>query len=109
MFGGANLHIEDLYLLELFQIEYLPGWAPERELASVLWAHPFIYRLLRTKSPATSRYLDETKALYPLADSRNDLARAEDAVVWTIAEFFVSQSTQKDALLMGSRFGCPWG
>ena len=54
LFADADLHIEDLYLLESFQIEYLPGWLPERELASVLWAHPHIYRFLRTKSPATS-------------------------------------------------------
>jgi len=31
--GGG---IEDLYLLEAFQVAYLPGWVPEREFAVVL-------------------------------------------------------------------------
>ena len=36
LFAGVDLDIEDLYLLESFQITYLPGWVPERELAVVL-------------------------------------------------------------------------
>ena len=47
MFTDVDLVIEDLYLLESFQIEYLPGWVPERELAQVLWAYPSIDRFLR--------------------------------------------------------------
>ena len=89
LFAGADLHIEDLYLLESFQIEYLPGWVPERELALVLWAHPLIDRFLRTKSPAVSGFLDATKTRYPPAADRSDLARAEDVVVWTIADMIV--------------------
>ena len=30
MFHGADLSLEDLCLLESFQIEYLQGWVPER-------------------------------------------------------------------------------
>ena len=89
LFAGADLHIGDLYLLESFQIEYLPGWVPERELALVLWAHPSIDFFLRTKSPAVSQFLDATKAGHPPAADRSDLARAEDVVVWTIADLIV--------------------
>ena len=89
LFAGANLHIEDFYLLESFQIEYFPGWLPESELASVLWTHPSIYRFLRTKSPATSRLLEAIKDRHPPAANRSDLARAEDVVVWTIADLIV--------------------
>ena len=106
LFEGADLHIEDLYLLESFQIEYFPRWLPQRELASVLWAHPHIYRFLRTKSPAISRFLDETKVRYPPATIQRDLARAEEAVIWTMAEFSAFQSTQNSTDLMSSRFGC---
>jgi hypothetical protein len=31
MFPIEKLEIEDFYLLEEFQITYLPGWIPERE------------------------------------------------------------------------------
>ena len=89
LFAGADLHIGNLYLLESFQIEYLSGWVPERELALVLWAHPSIDFFLRTKSPAVSQFLDATKAGHPPAADRSDLARAEDVVVWTIADLIV--------------------
>ncbi len=83
------MHVEDLYLLESFQIEYLQGWVPERELASVLWAHPSIDRFLRTKSPDVIRFLDDVKERFGPASGEGDLADAEDAVVWTIADLLV--------------------
>jgi len=46
LFKGVSLEVEDLYLLEAFQIGYFPGWVPERELAVVLWAYPSIKRFL---------------------------------------------------------------
>ena len=89
LFRGADLSIEDINLLESFQIEYMPGWVPERELASVLWAHPSIDRFLRTKSPSVCRFLDDVKTRHGPAVDEGDLARAEDMVVWTIADLLV--------------------
>ena len=88
VFAGTDLEIEDLHLLEPFQIEYLPGWVPERELASVLWAHPNIEHFLRSTAPSISRFLDTTKSRHP-PTFRHDLARAEQVVVWTIADLIV--------------------
>ena len=84
MFRSADLGIEDLHLLESFQIDYLEGWVPDRELASVLWAHPSIDRFLRTKCPGVSRFLDDVKTRHGPAVDEGDLARAEDVVVWTM-------------------------
>lgn len=89
LFAGADLHIEDLYLLDPFQVEYLPGWLPERELALVLWAHPPIDRFLRAKCPAVSGFLDAAKASHPPSPDRSEIAKAADAVVWTIADLIV--------------------
>ena len=89
VFKGLDLHIEDLYLLEPFQIEYFPGWVPERELASVLWAHPAIDRFLRSRAPAIAAFLDATKARHASSAGGNDLAQAEDMVIWTIADLVV--------------------
>ena len=89
LFADADLHIEDLFLLESFQIEYFPGWVPERELASVLWAYPSIHRIFKTRSPATSQFLDATMERYPPAASQDDLAKAQDALIWTIADLIV--------------------
>lgn len=88
VFAGVDLDIRDLYLLEPFQIEYLPGWVPERELASVLRAHPPIDHFLRSSAPSISRFLDATKSRYPRT-CRSDLAGAEQDVVWTIADLIV--------------------
>lgn len=88
MFAGIDLEIEDLYLLEPFQIEYLPGWVPERELASVLRAHSPIEQFLRSTAPSISRFLDATKTRHP-PTCRSDLAGAEQVVVWTIADLIV--------------------
>lgn len=89
LFADVELGIEDLYLLESFQIEYLPGWIPERELALVLWAHPSIDRFLRVKCPEVTQFLDATKVRNVRFEDRSDLARAENVVVWTIADLIV--------------------
>ena len=89
LFANVDLEIEDLYLLESFQIEYLPGWIPERELALVLWAHPSIDRFLRIKCPEVTRFLDATKARFVWSKDQSDLARAEEEVAWAIADLIV--------------------
>ena len=83
------MHIEDLRLLESFQIEYLQGWVPEREFASVLWSHPSIDRFLRGKSPDITRFLDDVKNRFGPAVDEGDLANAEESVVWTVADVLV--------------------
>lgn len=89
VFKGVDLHIEDLYLLEPFQIEYFPGWAPERELAAVLRARPAIDRFLRTRAPAIAAFLDAIKARYPASADSSELAQSEETLIWTIADLVV--------------------
>jgi len=89
VFKEVDLHIEDLFLLEPFQIEYFPGWVPERELAAVLRAHPAIDRFLRTRAPAIAPFLDATRARHPLSAGRSDLAQSEETLIWTIADLVV--------------------
>jgi hypothetical protein len=57
MFAGAILEVDDLFLLESFQIAYLPGWVPEREFGAVLHARPAIARYLVTRCPEVSGYV----------------------------------------------------
>ena len=51
MFKGITLELEDLFLLEAFQIGSLQQYAPKRELAAVLHANSDIKRFLITKHP----------------------------------------------------------
>jgi len=47
---GSKLEIDDILLLESFQISYLPSWVPEKEFAAILIARPEIKSQER-KSP----------------------------------------------------------
>ncbi len=58
MFKEVSLDVEDLFLLESFQISYLPGWIPEREFAAVLLAYPSIKRFLLTKCPSITGFVE---------------------------------------------------
>jgi hypothetical protein len=69
MFKGVSLGVEDLYLLEAFQIGYFPGWVPERELAAVLGAYPSLKRFLVKKCPSITDFIERVMARYgPAAD-----------------------------------------
>lgn len=89
LFEGASLKAEDLFLLESFQIGYLPGWAPERELAAVLWARPAISRYLIKRCPAIEDYVQRVMAEHSSIEDLQELAVCEDTLVWTIADLLV--------------------
>lgn len=89
MFAGAILEIDDLFLLESFQIAYLPGWVPEREFASVLTARPEIRRFLVTRCPEVSEFVDSVIQKHAERVDDEKLASYGDTVVWTIADLLV--------------------
>jgi len=88
-FEGATLEVEDLYLLEAFQPTYWPGWAPERELAAVLWGHPAIKRFLLKKCPEITDFIGVVQKKFGPASSPEELADCEDILVWSIADLLV--------------------
>jgi len=89
MFRGACLEAEDLFLLEPFQIQYLPGWVPEAEFAVVLSAHPSIGRFLVARCPTIAAFIERilTQSRRPV--SQQELKECIDTVVWTIADLLV--------------------
>ena len=89
MFGGVSLDVEDLLLLEAFQISYLPGWVPEREFAAVLHAYPDIATCLRKRQPKSGSFMARVLTDYPPASDHQALASCADEVVWTIADLLV--------------------
>jgi hypothetical protein len=58
-FSDLILEVEDLLLLEDFQIEYLREGAPRRELAAVLWAYPSLRRFLPRKHRPIEGFIRE--------------------------------------------------
>ena len=88
-FKGANLEVEDLFLLESFQLSYFPGWVPERELAVVLYAYPSIKRYIQKISPDISGFIQTTMDKYGPSRNQEDLEKSEDTLVWSMADLLV--------------------
>jgi len=86
LFSGVNLEVEDLFLLEAFQIGYLPHWVPERDFAAVLWAYPAIHRFLTHKHRPVVSYLEQLLARFQPMLTKEELETCADNVVWTIAD-----------------------
>ena len=89
MFKGMSLEAEDLYLLESFQIGYLPGWVPEREFAAILWEYPSIERFLVKKCPSITDFVERVMEQFEPAEDRQQLAAYGEKLVWTIADLLV--------------------
>ncbi len=89
MFPGLDLEVEDLYLLEAFQIGYLPGWVSERALAAVLWAYPSLKRFLLYKHPPIRDLVESAMLRHGPVEDAETLAACGQALVWTIADLLV--------------------
>jgi len=88
-FKGVSLKVEDLYLLESFQIGYFPGWVPEREFAAILWAYPSIQQFLAKKCPSIIDFIKNVMAGHRPEADQQELAECSDKLVWTIADLLV--------------------
>jgi SAM-dependent methyltransferase len=89
MFRDATLEIDDLLLLESFQIALLPGWVSEREFGVVLTARPEIARFLVTRCPKVAAFVDSALKRQSGSPDSEDVAASGDTVVWTIADLLV--------------------
>jgi ubiquinone/menaquinone biosynthesis C-methylase UbiE len=89
MFADVTLTVEDLLLLEPFQIGYFPGWVPEREFATVMWAYPVIRRCLVARCPAVAGLVEAAMATFGPVQDAQELARCGQELVWTIADLIV--------------------
>lgn len=85
-FQGIELDIEDVYLLERFQLAYLPERVPQREFAAVLWANAAIKRFLIRKHPPIADFIEDVLARYDPAASQQELNAFSDRLVWEIAD-----------------------
>lgn len=88
IFRDVSLEVDDLYRLEAFQIEILPGVA-DRELAAVLHSNSSIKNFLVKKCPAAADKLNEITEQYPPANNEKELAKLADKLVWSIADWLV--------------------
>lgn len=89
MFQGIDLSVEDLYLLDGFQIGYLPDRVPQREFAAVLHANPSLKRFLTTKHPPITAFIEDMFTRFGPAANQQELDEYSDRLLWEIADQFV--------------------
>lgn len=89
VFRGAKLDVEDLYLLESYQIAYLRERAQQRELAAVLQANPSLNRFFVNKCPEIADFLVGLSSHFSPASSEEELERFSDSLVWEVADMIV--------------------
>ena len=89
LFKGVSLKVEDLYLLESFQISYFPGYVSEREFAAVLWAYPPIKCFLEKKCPSITDFIEHVTACYGPASNQQELTECSETLVWAIADLLI--------------------
>ena len=85
LFHGVDLKVEDLYLLEPFQIDTLKSMAPEQEFAAVLFAYPNIKKFLINKHPPIADYIKGVQDKHGPAVNKKELTDFRDRFLWEIA------------------------
>lgn len=89
LFPGMTLGMEDLFLLEAFQIAYLPERVPVKEFATLLHTYPVIQRFLHAKYPAIDDFIHKIlKENLPVEDKQEVEAQCQEAL-WEIADLIL--------------------
>ena len=89
LFPGITLHAEDLFLLESFQVKYLPDRVPNKEFATLLRAHPHIVRCLTLKYPAIEEFINTTLKKYKVISDKKTIEKDCQELLWEIADQIV--------------------
>ena len=89
MFSGVELELHDLYLLESFQISYLPGCIPEKDFACVIEHNPEIAVFLEKKHPPIASFVSRVREENASSVPDNPSRASTDRLLWTIADMLV--------------------
>lgn len=92
VFSGAELELSDLYLLESFQISYLPGWVSESDFACVIEHNPGIAAFFEKKYPPIAEFISRISKEYSSAGHQANVHECVDRLLWTIADLLVYNS-----------------
>lgn len=89
LFPGLTLHAEDLFLLESFQVKYLPDRVPGKEFATLLRADPYIVRFLTLKYPPIEEFINTTLKKYKAISDEKTIEEHCQELLWEIADLIV--------------------
>lgn len=89
LLDGIHLRIEDLLLLESFQINYLPERVPQKEFATVLRAYPFIQEFLVSKNASIENFINTVLKEHKIIYDKEIIDAYCDELIWEIADLIV--------------------
>ena len=89
LFPGITLEAEDLFLLETFQVKYLPDRVPKREFSVLLHANPVIRRFLELKYPPFEEFLHTVLTEYKPATNIKTTVESCQEILWEIADLII--------------------
>ena len=104
-YKGADIKVEDLFLLEACDLESLHERVTPRALAAVLHANPPLRRVWSTRYPEICAFIDKVTTEYGPASTRKELEFLSDKIVWEIAELLVYH---RDPNLYDKRVAIDW-
>lgn len=89
LFSGISLQVEDLFLLESFQIKYLPDRVPTKEFSAMLRAYPYLQRFLILKCPLIEDFIHSVLNENPKTANKDEIDAYCNELLWEIAELIV--------------------
>ena len=88
-FAGITLNVEDLLLLETFQIKCLPDRVPQKEFSVLLRANPIIHRYLISKYPPISDFINTILKENEPVNNKSIIEECCRELLWEIADLII--------------------
>jgi len=89
LFPQISLSWEDLFLLETFQIKYLPDRIAVKEFATLLHTFPVVYRFLISRYPVIDAFLSRIKEENQSPADRRLIEEQCQEALWEIADLII--------------------
>ena len=88
-FPGLTIQVEDMLLLEDFQVKYLPDRVLEKEFSILLHAYPMVHRFLALKYPPIESFINTIFSNYTPAENKDIVEKSCQNLLWEIADLII--------------------
>ncbi len=89
LFSEISLNVEDLLLLEGFQIKYLPDRVPQKEFSTLIYKYPFVRNFLISKNPSIENFINSVLKTNEEIKDEKLIKEYCDELLWEIADLIV--------------------
>lgn len=89
IFPDTNLHVEDLLLLESFQIKELIERVPQKEFTTIIRKYPYVHRFLVNKEPSIEPFITRILKKNKEIDDPKIIDEHCSELLWEIGELII--------------------